>query len=187
MTEDRQNVPEEQVTANGAEQSAQENPDACADPAEFDKILQMIEEKNRQLDETTNRLQRLQADFDNFRRRTRQEKTEIGAVATENVVIQLLPVIDNFERALAASGDQERPEWFNGIEMIYRQLVTALENIGVVPIKAVGNPFDPKLHEAVMRVEDDTYSEVTVIEELQKGYQLHGKTIRPSMVKVAGS
>jgi len=211
MTEDKQ-VLEEQATVNAAEQTpASETPanateqvpasEATANAAaetpasetpedvkqELERVLRATEEKQRLLDETLNRLKRLQADFDNFRRRTRQEKEEIGAIVTKDIMVKLLPVLDNFERALAMASGGNQPEWFAGIEMIYRQLMSTLERLGLTPIDAVGKPFDPNLHEAVARVEDDTYNEVTVIEELQKGYQLHGKTIRPSMVKVAGS
>ena len=137
-------------------------------------------------DEHYDSLLRLQAEFDNYRKRTQKEKAEIIKYASERIIGELLPVLDNFERA--ASSAQSNPD-FNafsqGVDMILRQLQTALGKEGLKEIEAVGQPFDPNLHDAVLRVESDEHPENTVVEELQKGYYLKEKILRPSMVKVS--
>ncbi|MPM70856.1 Protein GrpE [bioreactor metagenome] len=157
------------------------------DSKEVDKILASIEEKNRLLDESAERLKRLQADFDNFRRRTRQEKEELSNIVAQAIILELLPVLDNFERAIAAGETQEVTGIKSGVEMIYRQLTGALEKNGLAPIQAVGEIFNPERHEAVMKVEDSEKEDGTIIEEFQKGYIVRGRVIRPSMVKVAAN
>lgn len=141
--------------------------------------------KEQALKETEDRIKRLQADFENFRRRTRQEKEELSAVVAQSLIKELLPLLDNFERALASDlgGDQVAVK--SGVEMIYKQLVATLEKNGLERIEAVGAKFDPNFHEAVMRVADEERDEDTVLEELQRGYSVRGRVIRPSMVKVA--
>lgn len=137
-------------------------------------------------DEHYNHLMRLQAEFDNYRKRTQKEKTEIIKYASERLVAELLPVLDNFERA--ASSAQLNPDFSafsQGVDMIFRQLQTALNKEGLKAIEAMGQPFDPNLHDAVLRVESDEHPENTVVEELQKGYYLKEKVLRPSMVKVS--
>ncbi|HBW37611.1 nucleotide exchange factor GrpE [Desulfosporosinus sp. BICA1-9] len=137
-------------------------------------------------DEHYDHLLRMQADFDNYRKRTQKEKTEIIKYASERVVGELLPVLDNFERAVSAA--QINPDFAafsQGVEMILRQLQTALSKEGLKAIEAVGQPFDPNLHDAVLRVESEEHPENTVVDELQKGYYLKEKVLRPSMVKVS--
>lgn len=144
-----------------------------------------LEEKAKQADEYLARLQRLQADFDNFRRRSQKEREELADLVTETVICKFLPVIDNLERAIAtaknASGDEQL---ITGIEMILRQLVDVLNKLNITAIDAVGELFDPQKHEAVMQVSDDSQADDTIIEEFQKGYQLKQRVIRASMVKV---
>lgn len=164
-----------------------EKPEVCFDYAEVDKMMATIEEKNRLMDEQAERYKRLQADYDNFRRRTRQEKEELSAIVAQGVIRELLPVMDNFERALASASTQDAAGLLAGVEMIYRQFATALEKNGLTAIEAVGKMFDPQQHEAVMQVADDSQPEGTILEELQKGYSVQGKVVRPSMVKVAGN
>lgn len=135
-------------------------------------------------DDYYNRLLRMQADFENFKRRARQEKEEFYKYASESLMLQLLPVVDNFERALAAGGDDAK-NLLAGIQMIERQLKEVLQREGLQAIESVGQEFDPNLHEAVMQVESDDYPANTCVEELQKGYRLKDKVIRPAMVKVA--
>ncbi|KGP75183.1 protein grpE [Desulfosporosinus sp. Tol-M] len=132
-------------------------------------------------------LQRLQAEFDNYRKRTQKEKTEIIKYASERLVGELLPVLDNFDRAIsAAKVNPDFTSFSQGVEMILRQLQTVLDKEGLKVIDAVGQPFDPNIHEAVLRVaSEDEHPENTVVEELQKGYYLKEKVIRPSMVKVS--
>ena len=129
-------------------------------------------------------LQRVQADFDNFRRRTAQERQEAAKYCSQRLAMGLLPVLDNFERALKAEGE-DLQGFRNGIELIYRQLRDVLEKEGVKPMDAVGSQFDPNLHEAVMQEQSDQYDDNVVMEEFQKGYLLADRVIRPAMVKVA--
>jgi len=154
------------------------------------EVMKLLEEKQREIDALNDRFLRLQADFENFRRRSRNEKEELAALITEGLVRQMLPVIDNFERAMANAGTQDAAGLLAGVEMIHRQFSTFLEKVGVTPISAVGTQFNPELHEAVMRVEVSEAggkSEGLILEELQKGYMFKGKAIRPSMVKVVGN
>lgn len=143
-------------------------------------------EENQKNNELNDRLLRLQADFDNFRRRTRQEKDEFFKYANQDLLTSLLPVIDNFERALAANDKTDDP-YAAGVNMIYKQLMEVLTKEGLAQIEAVGTEFDPNLHEAVMSVKSDEHGPNIVIEEFQKGYKFKERVIRPSMVKVANS
>lgn len=157
----------------------------CMPEDEISKVLSALADKNRLLEEHTERYIRLQADFDNFRRRTRQEKEELSIIVAQGIVMQFLPVLDNFERALSLSGSAAQGDGLRtGVEMICRQFAQVFEKLGVEPVAAVGAQFDPQLHEAVMSVEDAEKPDGTIAEELQKGYLLKGKVIRPSMVKV---
>lgn len=131
-------------------------------------------------------LQRLQAEFDNFRKRTQKEKEETVKYATEQIIASMLPVLDNLDRAITASRtNQDFTSFAKGVEMILRQMQNVLIKEGLCEIKALGEPFNPKLHEAVMQVESEGQVENTVVEELQKGYYLKDKVLRPSMVKVS--
>ena len=175
--------------ADATEEKDQEeikDQEVCFPQEDVERLLASIAEKNRLHEEMMERLKRLQADFDNFRRRTRQEKDDLSKVVTEGIVLQLLPVLDNFERALSAA-TEDAAALRAGVEMIYRQFTQALEKMGVQPIEAAGAVFDPQYHEAVIRVEDPDRPDNTVVEVLQKGYMVHGKVIRPSMVKVVSN
>ena len=131
------------------------------------------------------RYMRLQADFANFKKRTAGEKLQISEVVKMEVLQNVLPVVDNFERALQDKLTDDLKSFVDGYEMIYKQLMTVLEKEGVVKIDAVGKPFDPNYHQAVMRVASDEYDNDVVVEVLQEGYLLGDKTLRPAMVKVA--
>jgi len=136
--------------------------------------------------ENYDQLLRLQADFDNYRKRTQKEKVELIKYASERVVGDLLPVLDNFERAAsAAKVNPDFTAFSQGVDMIFRQLQTALSKEGLTAMEAVGQPFDPNLHEAVLRVDSEEHPENTVVEEIQKGYYLKEKVLRPCMVKVS--
>lgn len=131
-------------------------------------------------------LQRLQADFDNYRKRTQKEKAELIKYASERLVGELLPVLDNFDRAVsAAKVNPDFTSFSQGVKMILRQMQTALSKEGLKAMDAVGQPFDPNLHEAVLRVASEEHPENTVVEEVQKGYYLKEKVLRPCMVKVS--
>jgi len=150
-----------------------------------DSTEQKIAELESKLEEADNRYLRLQADFDNFRRRSRIELEASAKYRAQNIITELLPAIDNFERALKMDVDNEQAKSLKqGVEMVYRSLLDALKNEGVEAIDAVGKEFDPHLHQAVMQTEDETYGPNIVVEELQKGYMLKDRIIRPAMVKV---
>lgn len=150
-----------------------------------DEAATKIAELQAKLDETENKMLRAQADFDNFRRRARLDQEAAQKYRAQSLVSEILPALDNFERALQieASNDQTK-SLLQGMNMVYNQLVQALQNEGVETIKSVGEQFDPHLHQAVMQVEDENYDSNSVIEELQKGYKLKDRVIRPAMVKV---
>ena len=139
-----------------------------------------------QADDYLRQWQRLQAEFDNYRKRTQREKEDIIRYAAEQIIKAMLPVLDNFERAIAASQtNQDFGSFAQGVDMIFRQMFNILAKEGLTPIEAVGQPFDPNLHEAVLRTEAEGQPENTVVEEVQKGYRLKDKVLRPSMVKVS--
>ena len=126
------------------------------------------------------------AEFDNFRKRTDREKSQMYEVGAKDVIDKILPVVDNFERGLGAVTEEEKEDPFvKGMEQIYKQLMTTLEGIGVKPIEAVGNEFDSDFHNAVMHVEDEEVGENIIVEEFQKGYMYRDSVVRHSMVKVA--
>lgn len=145
-----------------------------------------LERVQAQLEEQTQRVLRAQADFDNFRRRTQKEKENLAKYASEQLITELIPVVDNFGRAMATKPESPELESFNkGIDMIFRQLDEVLKGAGLTQMDAVGQPFNPELHQAVMQVESDEHEEGIVVEELQKGYVLKDKVLRPAMVKVS--
>ena len=140
----------------------------------------------QQIEELTDRLKRNMAEFDNFRKRTEKEKTQMFETGAKSIVEKILPVVDNFERGLAAVTEEEKGTPFvEGMEKIYKQMMTVLEEAGVKPIEAVGQEFDPNLHNAVMHVEDEEFGENIIAEEFQKGYTYRDSVVRHSMVKVA--
>ena len=172
---------------NEAVEEAVEKTFEVLDGDEVAKLKAQLAEKECLVDEHIDRYKRLQADFENLRRRTRQEKEDLSVVVAQNILLDLLPVVDNFERALGSAAAQDATKVLQGVEMIHRQFVQTLEKCGLTPVEALGQIFDPQKHEAVMRVEDETQADGTVVEELQKGYAVRGKVIRPSMVKVVGN
>ena len=144
------------------------------------------DKKDEKIEELTDRLTRQMAEFDNFRKRTEKEKSQMYEIGAKDIIEKILPVVDNFERGLAAVPEEDKANPFaEGMEKIYKQLMTTLEEIGVKPIEAVGNEFNPDYHNAVMHVEDEEFGENTVAEEFQKGYTYRESVVRHSMVKVA--
>ncbi len=142
--------------------------------------------KDAQIEELQDRLKRQMAEFDNFRKRTEKEKSAMYEVGAKDIIEKILPVLDNFERGLAAVPEDEKGSSFaEGIDKIYKQFVKTLEDAGVETIEAVGQQFDPNLHNAVMHVEDEKFGENEVAMELQKGYKYRGSVVRHSMVQVA--
>jgi len=152
----------------------------------FGKKKEKKDKKDARIEELTDRLQRQMAEFDNFRKRTEKEKSTMYEIGSKSVIEKILPVIDNFERGLAAvSDDQKEDAFVEGMEKIYRQFLDTLGEIGVKPIEAVGQEFDPNFHNAVMHIEDEDAEDNTVVEEFQKGYMYRDNVVRHSMVKVA--
>ena len=144
------------------------------------------DKKDEQIEELTDRLKRTMAEFDNFRKRTEKEKASMYEFGARDIIEKILPVVDNFERGLSVISDEEAKTAFaEGMDKIYRQLLKTLEDAGVKPIEAVGKPFDPDFHNAVMHVDDESAGENIVVEEFQKGYLYRDSVVRHSMVKVA--
>ncbi|MDR1800703.1 MAG: nucleotide exchange factor GrpE [Lachnospiraceae bacterium] len=142
------------------------------------------DKKDEKIEDLTDKLARSMAEFDNFRKRTEKEKSQMYEIGAKSVIEKILPIVDNFERGLEAVKDSEDP-FAAGMEKIYKQLMTSLEELGVKPIEAVGGEFNPDFHNAVMHVEDENYGENMVAEEFQKGYMYRDMVVRHSMVKVA--
>lgn len=144
------------------------------------------DKKDEQIEDLTDRLKRQMAEFENFRKRTEKEKSQMYAMGAKSIVEKVLPVIDNFERGLFAVPEEQKEDPFvDGMNKIYKQMMTMLEEAGVKPIEAVGAEFDPEYHNAVMHIEDDSLGENIIAEELLKGYMYHDAVVRHSMVKVA--
>ncbi|MBM7569612.1 nucleotide exchange factor GrpE [Aquibacillus albus] len=165
-----------------------ENSDAKQEASSRDSDLEVEKEKEaliKEKEELYQRLLRVQAEYDNFRKRTQREKESDLKYKSQSIVTELLPVVDNFERALNVElKDESANSFVEGMEMVYRQLTDTLKKEGVEEIKTEGEQFDPHLHQAVMQVEDDQYDSNVIVEELQKGYKLKDRVIRPAMVKV---
>lgn len=168
-------------------EASQEEPEAPAEEKKgFFKKKEKKDKKDEQIAELTDKVKRQLAEFENFRNRTEKEKTQMYTIGAKSVIEKLLPVVDSFERGLKSIPEEEKENPIaSGMEMIYKQLMSALTELGVTPIEAVGNEFDPNFHNAVMHVDDEELGENIVVEELQKGYQYKDAVLRYSMVKVA--
>ena len=143
------------------------------------------DKKDEQIEELNDKLKRQMAEFDNFRKRTEKEKTQMYDMGAKSIIEKILPVIDNFERGLAAVPEEQREDAFVvGMDKVYRQMLTELDASGVKPIEAVGQEFDPNFHNAVMQVESEEYDSGVVAQELQKGYMYKDSVVRHRMVAV---
>jgi len=165
--------------------SAADAPPQPGPPPTREQLEAELDATRQELQATFAKYQRLAADFENHRRRTRQELAERTQYANEELLRKLLPLLDNFKRALEHAPQGIDPQWFEGIKLIARQFEATLEAQGLSPIPAVGEKFDPAQHEAIAQEETDELEEGTVVEELQPGYRLHQKVLRPTLVKVA--
>ena len=183
-----EDMSQEQTDAQAAENQPDDKDVQTDDKKRFfgkkkDKKDKQIEDLTAQLDDLR---KRNLAEFENFRKRAEKEKSTMFDMGAKSVVEKLLPIIDNFERGFAGLSEEQMSDPFvSGMDMVYKQLVKALADMGVEPIEAVGKPFDPNLHNAVMHVEDENLGENTVAQEFQKGYLYHGSVVRHSMVQVA--
>lgn len=176
-------TPTEDVAEETEAGETEEKADSKEKTSFFGKKKKEKEKFEQQIEDLTDRLRRNMAEFDNFRKRTEKEKASMYVIGAREIVEKILPVVDNFERGLsqAAEGDA----FADGMKMIYKQLITTLDDLGVKPIEAVGKEFDPNFHNAVMHVEDESVGDNIVVEELQKGYTYKEFVVRHSMVKVA--
>lgn len=187
-TKEDENVTSTEETAETAENADAEASEADSEDPDKKKSFfkKKKDKKDDQIEELTDKVKRQMAEFDNFRKRTEKEKSQMYDMGAKTIVEKILPVIDNFERGLAAVPEDNKEDAFVvGMDKIYRQMLTVLEEAGVKPIEAVGAEFDPNFHNAVMHVEDETLGENVVAEELQKGYMYRDTVVRHSMVKVA--
>ena len=176
----------EEETVEEAEEAVAEEPETEKEKGSFFKKKEKKDKKDEKIEELTDRVRRQMAEFDNFRKRTEKEKTQMFETGAKSIVEKILPVVDNFERGLAAVTEEEKGTPFvEGMEKIYKQMMTVLEEAGVKPIEAIGQEFDPNLHNAVMHVEDEEFGENIIAEEFQKGYTYRDSVVRHSMVKVA--
>ncbi|MCI9281708.1 MAG: nucleotide exchange factor GrpE [Lachnospiraceae bacterium] len=172
------NMEEENLSSETEEAKENEN-------LEHDKAGKK-DPKDVQIEEMQDRLMRQMAEFDNFRKRTEKEKSAMYEVGAREMIEKILPVLDNFERALAAVPEEEKGSSFaEGVEMIYKQFIKTLEDAGVEMIEAVGQQFNPDVHNAVMHIDDEAYGENEISQELQRGYKYRGTVVRHSMVQVA--
>ena len=186
-TKEDENVTSTEETAETAENADAEASEADSEDPDKKKSFfkKKKDKKDEQIEELTDKVKRQMAEFDNFRKRTEKEKSQMYDMGAKTIVEKILPVIDNFERGLAAVPEDNKEDAFVvGMDKIYRQMLTVLEEAGVKPIEAVGAEFDPNFHNAVMHVEDETLGENVVAEELQKGYMYRDTVVRHSMVAV---
>ena len=178
----------ENKEAGEADAKEEEKTEETAEP----KKSKLFEKKNKkdkkdeQIADLTDKLTRQMAEFDNYRKRTEKEKSAMYEIGAKDIVEKILPVVDNFERGLQSVAEENKEDPFvQGMDKIYKQLMTTLEGIGVKPIEAVGQEFNPDFHNAVMHIEDEEAGENVVVEEFQKGYMYRESVVRHSMVKVA--
>jgi molecular chaperone GrpE len=202
VEEAKKNAQEAEETEVGTEEMAEEETEekeaeeteAKTEESEEDKKSEKKlfgkknkkDKKDEKIEELTDRLARQMAEFDNFRKRTDKEKSQMYEVGAKDIIEKILPVVDNFERGLDAVKEEDKEDPFvQGMEKVYKHLMTTLEEIEVKPIEAVGKEFDPNFHNAVMHVDDENFGENIVAEEFQKGYTYRDSIVRHSMVKVA--
>lgn len=169
-----------------------EGDDACAEDGQekekkgFFHKKEKKDPKDEKIEELTDRLMRTMAEFDNYRKRTDKEKSAMYEIGAKDIIEKMLPVVDNFERGLAAVSETEKgTPLVEGMEKIYKQMMKTLEDIGVTVIEAAGKEFDPNFHNAVMHIEDENFGENIISMELQKGYMYRDSVVRHSMVQVA--
>ena len=174
---------EETAEETVAEQAEEQTEETATDASNEEKETK--DKKDQKIDELNDRLMRNMAEFENFRKRSEKEKNQMFEIGAKSIVEKILPIIDNFERGLGTVTEAEKESAFvQGIEQIYKQFITALEEAGVKPIEAVGQEFNPDYHNAVMHGEDENYGENIISDEFQKGYMYKESVVIHSMVKV---
>ena len=191
--EEAKKAAEKEVTENDADKAKEvkeecsEAEKGCSKNAECDDSkAPKKDKKDEQIADLTDKLTRQMAEFDNYRKRTEKEKSAMYEIGSKDVIEKILPIVDNFERGFATVAEEEKENPFvQGMDKVYKQLMTMLEGLGVKPIEALGQEFNPDLHHAVMHVEDEEAGENVIVEEFQKGYMYRDSVVRYSMVKVA--
>ena len=184
LTPEGEDLPEEENNTPGEEAASEDKKEEKSKTSFFGKKKK--DKSEQKVEELTDRLKRTMAEFDNFRKRTEKEKSSMYIIGAKEIVEKILPVVDNFERGLAAVAEDDKEDPFvQGMDKIYKQLMTTLDGIGVKPIEAVGQEFNPDFHNAVMHEENEEAGENTITEEFQKGYMYRDSVVRHSMVKVA--
>jgi molecular chaperone GrpE len=174
---------EAQETGDAAEEGAPQEKGEKKSP--FKKKEKKKDKKDERIEELTDQVKRQMAEFENFRKRTEKEKSQMYEVGAKSIIEKILPVVDNFERGLAAVPEDQREDPFvDGMDKIYKQMMNVLTELGVTPIEAVGKEFDPEYHNAVMQVESEEYESGIIAQELQKGYMYRDSVVRHSMVAV---
>ncbi len=178
---------EDTAEQDTSEEAGEEGEQASStEKKSFFKKKEKKDKKDEQIAQLTDQVKRTMAEFDNYRKRTEKEKSAMYEIGAKAVIEKMLPIVDNFERGLGALSEEEKGTGFaEGMERVYKQLMTTLTEIGVEPIEAVGKEFDPNLHNAVMHMESEEFGENTVAQEFQKGYTYKGSVVRHSMVQVA--
>lgn len=175
-----------EMQTGAGEEEAGESIKEEAEKKGFFKKKEKKDKKDLQIEDLTDKLKRSMAEFENFRKRTEKEKAAMFEVGAKSVIEKILPIVDNFERGMATLDEEEaRSPFAEGMDKIYKQLLTTLEAMEVRPIEAVGQEFNPDFHNAVMHVEDEDAGENIIVEEFQKGYLYRDSVVRHSMVKVA--
>lgn len=184
-SEEAEENTQEETTEKDADTSDTQDPETEKAKKLFGK-KQKKDKKDEQIADLTDKLTRQMAEFDNYRKRTEKEKSAMYEIGAKNIIEKILPIVDNFERGLAAVEEEHKEDSFvTGMDMIYKQVMTMLESVDVQVIEAVGQEFNPDLHNAVMHVEDENVGENIIVEEFQKGYTYRDGVVRYSMVKVA--
>ena len=180
-------IQENELKSENDEDKSSDQPTDTLEKEEAESTETLQKEKDKlveEIEQLKDRLLRNQAEFENFKRRTQKEKTAERKYKAEELALELLPILDNFERALQTDVSEENKGFVEGMQMVYNQLQTALKSQGVEQIETVNKEFDPTYHHAVMQIEDEKFESNIIVEELQKGYMLKDKVIRPAMVKV---
>lgn len=173
----------EQTDSDTDEKAGSEEASSSADKKK--KKKEKKDKKDERIEELSDQVKRQMAEFDNFRKRTEKEKSQMFEIGAKSVIEKILPVIDNFERGLGAVPTEQKEDPFvAGMDKVYKQMLAELENIGVKPIEAIGKEFNPEYHNAVMQVESEEYESGIVAQEMQKGYTYHETVVRHSMVAV---
>lgn len=186
-TKEDENVTSTEETAETAENADAEASEADSEDPDKKKSFfkKKKDKKDEQIEDLNDRLRRQMAEFDNFRKRSEKEKSQMFDMGARSIIEKVLPVVDNFERGLAAVPEDQKDDAFvTGMDKVYKQLMTEFDSIGVKPIEALGQEFNPDLHNAVMQVESDEYEPGVVAQELQKGYMYKDTVVRHSMVAV---